>query len=202
MTLALIYLKMKLIQKRGEKTKEFELIANELFVKEKSLLSTKEWSVDIENIAHYKTIETHSKKGVNIIGIVFILIAILSWVGLFIEGNSNGEKDVIIWGGIFMLFLGIIALKAPMNNTLTINTSHGNLIFYLDSPSRDEVEEFASVLIKKSKKSLVEKYSRVDFDIPEETFIEQINWLLNNNLIDINFYNEKKNEYKIQKLIK
>lgn len=101
-----------------------------------------------------------------------------------------------------MLFLGIIALKAPMNNTLTINTSHGNLIFYLDSPSRDEVEEFASVLIKKSKKSLVEKYSRVDFDIPEETFIEQINWLLNNNLIDINFYNEKKNEYKIQKLIK
>ncbi|WP_343330658.1 hypothetical protein [Polaribacter staleyi] len=193
---------MKLIQKRGEKTKEFELIGNELFIKEKSFLSAKEWSVNIENIAHHKTIETHSKKGVNIIGIAFILIATLSWVGVFIEGNPNGEKDVIIWGGIFMLFLGIIALKAPMNNTLTISTTHGNLIFYLDSPSRSEVEKFASVLIEKSKKSLVEKYSRVDFDIPEETFIEQINWLLNNNLIDINFYNEKKNEYKINRLIK
>ncbi|MEX6627604.1 hypothetical protein PG913_08465 [Tenacibaculum pacificus] len=193
---------MKLRQKRGEKIKEFELINNELFIKEKSLLNSKEWSVNIENIAHHKTIETYSKKGVNIIGMVFILIPILSWIGLYIEGNPNGEKDGIIWAGIFMLIIGIITLKAPMNNTLTINTTHGNLIFYLDYPSKKEVEEFSSILIEKSKKVLVEKYSRVDFDIPEETFIEQINWLLNNNLIDINLYNEKKNEYKINRLIK
>ena len=111
--------------------------------------------------------------------------------------------DGFIWGGIFMLFLGIVALKAPMDDTLSIETiENRKLVFYLDSPSRQEVEDFASKLIEKSKQKLIEKYSRIDPDIPENVFMERLDWLLNSNLISLDFYDKKKQDYKMNNLIK
>ena len=109
--------RMKLIQKVGFNKKEFELINDsEIIIKETSLLSSKEWSVDIEYIGHRKLVETNSRKGVQIIGTIFILIAIVCWITIFVEENLNGGIDGLIWGGLFMLLLGIICFKAPMDN--------------------------------------------------------------------------------------
>ena len=76
------------------------------------------------------------------------------------------------------------------------------MTFYLNSPSRLEVEFFVDTIINLSKKSLKDKFSRIDPDLPEETFMNQMNWLLHNKLIDENEYDEKKNQYKILKLTK
>ncbi|HTO15849.1 MAG TPA: hypothetical protein VLZ83_08760 [Edaphocola sp.] len=194
---------MKLIQKVGFNKKEFELINDsEIIIKETSLLSSKEWSVDIEYIGHRKLVETNSRKGVQIIGTIFILIAIVCWITIFVEENLNGGIDGLIWGGLFMLLLGIICFKAPMDNKLFLSGGHSNLTFYLNSPSRLEVEFFVDTIINLSKKSLKDKFSRIDPDLPEETFMNQMNWLLHNKLIDENEYDEKKNQYKILKLTK
>ena len=194
---------MELKQKRGEKRKEFKLVDDELFIKERGLIATKEWSVYVENIAHHKTIVKHSRKRLNFLGIVFISISIIVWFAAYFQGNPNGEMDGFIWGGIFMLFLGIVALKAPMDDTLSIETiENRKLVFYLDSPSRQEVEDFASKLIEKSKQKLIEKYSRIDPDIPENVFMERLDWLLNSNLISLDFYDKKKQDDKMNNLIK
>ncbi|WP_165748749.1 hypothetical protein [Cellulophaga sp. Z1A5H] len=192
---------MKLTQIIGSQKKEFELIKEtELLIKEKYLLSSKEKTIDIESIGHQKLIETHSRKGLNIIGSCFVLVALTCWITPFFNENPNDELDVLIWGGIFMLVLGITCFKAPMDNTLTLSGGYVNLRFFLDSPSKKEVEIFVDTLIKLSKEKIKAKYSRIDADLPEETFMNQLNWLLNNKLISENEYTEKKNEYKISKL--
>ena len=139
--------------------------------KEKRFLNSKEWSLDIENIGHNILIENHSKKAVNIIGIFFVSIAVLSWVGLFIEGNSKGKYDVLIWGGIFMFFMGILCFKASMNNRLVLSGYNSSITFFLDSPSREKVEEYVNQLIEISKLKLSVKYGRIDSDIPEGIYM-------------------------------
>ncbi|WP_158974995.1 hypothetical protein [Cellulophaga sp. L1A9] len=194
---------MKLKQTIGSQKKEFELInETELVIKEKYLLSTKERTVDIEYIGHQKTIKTHSRKSVNIIGYFFIIIATVCWITPFFTENQSEKLDVLIWGGLFMTVLAFTCFKAPMDNTLTLSGGHINLIFFLDSPSKEEVETFVAKLIYLSKEKIKEKYSRIDSDLPEETFMNQMNWLLNNKFISENEYQEKKNEYKIGKLTK
>lgn len=192
---------MKLTQTIGSQKKEFELINDtELRIKEKFLLSSKERTVDIESIGHQKSIETHSRKGLKIIGGFFILIAILSWYAFFFPENPNEDLDGLVWGGLFMIILGLICFKAPLDNKLTLSGGYVHLNFFLDSPSKKEVEIFVDTLIKLSKEKTKAKYSRVDPDLPEDTFMNQLNWLLNNKLISESEYYEKKNEYKISKL--
>ena len=193
---------MKIIQKRGSKKQEFELINDtELLIKEKSFLNSKEWTVDIESIGHQKVIEAHSRNGLRIVGSFFVLIAITSWVTFFVEEHLNGELDGLIWGGLFFVILGITCFIAPLNNLLILNGGYSNLKFFLDSPSREEVEAFVDQLIVVSKNKIREKYSRIDSDLPEDTFMNQLNWLLNTKLINEMEYNEKKREYKLSKLI-
>tara|TARA_B110000971_G_C20018714_1_gene505219 strand:+ start:1043 stop:1624 length:582 start_codon:yes stop_codon:yes gene_type:complete len=193
---------MKIIQKRGEKRKEFELINDKLKIKEKGFLNSKEWSLDIEYIGHNILIENHSKKGVNIIGFFFVSIAILCWIGLYIEGNPDGKFDGLIWGSIFMLFMGILCFKAPMNNKLILSGNNSSLTFFLDSPSRKKVEEYVNKLIEISKLKLSQKYSRIDYDIPEDVYMGQLTWLLNNDIISNTEYEKKKEDYKVLKLLK
>ncbi|WP_434037426.1 hypothetical protein [Formosa sp. 4Alg 33] len=196
-------MELKLVQKRGSRTQEFELINDsELLIKEKNFLNSKEWTVDIESIGHQKIIEAHSRNGLRIVGSCFILIALTSWIAFFVEDNLNGEFDGLIWGGLFSLVLGITCFKAPLNNLLILNGGYSNLKFFLDSPSREEVEAFVNTLIALSKDKLRQKYSRVDSDIPEDTFMNQLNWLLNSKLISEKEFEEKKIEYKLSKLIK
>ncbi|PNW29474.1 hypothetical protein [Formosa algae] len=175
---------------------------SELLIKKKSFLNSKEWTVDIESIGHHKIVEEYSRNGLRIVGSCFILIALTSWIAFFVEDNLNGEFDGLIWGGLFSVLLGITCFKAPLNNFLILNGGYSNLKFFLDSPSREEVEAFADKLIVVSKNKIREKYSRIDSDLPEDTFMNQLNWLLNSKLINEEEYNEKKREYKISKLIK
>jgi len=147
-------------------------------------------------------IEHHSRKGVNIIGFCFILIGMLCWAGLFIEGNPDGKFDGLIWGGIFMIFMEILCFKAPMDNELILSGYNSSLTFFLDSPSREKIEEYVNKLIEILKLKLSKKYTRIDSDIPEDIYMGQLTWLLNNDIINICEYKRKKEDYKVLKLLK
>ncbi|WP_299777691.1 hypothetical protein [uncultured Formosa sp.] len=194
---------MKITQKRGSKKKEFELVnETELIIKETGFLSSKQWTIDIESIGHQKFIQTYSRNGLKIVGSCFVLIAIICLVTFFVEMNSNPELDVLIWGSLFFFLLGFTCFKAPLNNVLILNGGYASLTFYLDSPSREKVGKFVDKLIKLSKERIREKYSRIDLDLPEDTFMNQLNWLLNTKIITQVEYDQKKTDYKISKLIK
>ncbi|WP_159022434.1 hypothetical protein [Formosa sp. L2A11] len=194
---------MKITQDRGAQRKEFELVnESELSIKVKGFLSSQEWTIDIESIGYQKFIKTYSRIGLNVVGSFFVLMAITSWVAFIVEANSDSELDGLIWSGFFLILLGFTCFAVPLNNVLILKGGQSELKFYLDSPSRKEVELFVDKLVRLSKKKLREKYSRIDLDIPEDTFMNQLNWLLNTKLINQKEYEDKKKEYKVFKLIK
>ncbi len=193
---------MKLIQKSGSRRKEFELINNsELNVKEKKFLKITEFSVDIENIGSKKHIIKHSRTGLKILGCFFFLIALCGLLATFFEEQIDASETIsMIICSLFFFGIGVSCFYAPLDNFLTLQGGQINIQFFLDSPSRKEVEDFADRLIKISKDKIKKKYTRIDPDIPEDTFMYQLNWLLNNEYINEQEYLEKKNEYKISKL--
>jgi len=192
---------MKLIQKRGERINEFELVGDYLKIKKKKLLSTKEWQIHLENIGNEISVITYSRKGINIIGLFFLFFAVLAWVGLFVEGNPEGKFDYLIWGSFFFVIMGIVCFKAPMDNILTLYGDNSKVHFFLDQPSREKVEEFVEVLMKNSREFIVEKYTRVDSTITEETMFSRLNWLMDNKYIEESTYEDLKKTYEISKLL-
>lgn len=89
----------------------------------------------------------------------------------------------------------------PLKKELHIVGGHNTVTFFLDSPSSNEVLSFANYLIQKSTQIIVQKYSKIDPDVPEETMINQLFWLKNNGYISEIEYEEKKEEFKSKKLL-
>ena len=77
-----------------------------------------------------------------------------------------------------------------------------NLTFFKDSPSMEEVSAFISEIIRLSKQQLLNKYAKIDAELPEETMFTQLNWLKNRDLLTEEEYQRLKNEYKTQRIIK
>ena len=192
---------MKLHQKRGREFKHFELKKDKLFIKEKLSFSTKEYSINIEEIGFNKVIEIHSRKGIKILGSFFILLSFVFLYGSIFEESKNPELGGLIWGFFGGLALGIACFKAPMNDSILLNGGDQTISFFLNFDSRNETEKFVDKLIEKSKESLIKKYTRIDTDLPSEVYMNQLNWLLNHHIINIDTYEEKKNEYKTACLI-
>lgn len=192
---------MKLEQKRAGYKRSFELKGSALKIIYNDILSSNEWSIAIEDIGHKKEVKFYSRVGINFVGYFFALIALLSTLAIFFDNRSDENIVTLIVGIIFTIALSILCFKIPLDNYLMLKGGIKDIKFFLNHPSRKEVEEFADELIKKSKKIVLEKYSRVDPDIPEEDFFKQINWLLQNNYLTEKQYEEKKSEYKISKII-
>jgi len=57
-------------------------------------------------------------------------------------------------------------------------------------------------LISRSRAILLEKYAVVDPDVPEETMMNQLNWLKNIDLLTDSEYDQKKQDYKMARLVK
>ena len=192
---------MKLEQKRGGYKRSFELKDSMLKTTYNNILSSSEWSIDIEHIGHEKEIKSYSRVGVHAVGYFFAIIALTAVLGIIFDNTLDDDDSITIAvGAIFMAVLAITCFKVPMDNTLKLKGGTKDLIFFLEHPSRKEVEKFADELVRISKSVILEKYSRVDPDIPEEDFFRQMNWLLQNNYLTEKEYEEKKKEYKINRL--
>jgi len=194
---------MKLIQKQGSRKNEFELKENTLFIKTKSMGERKEWSVDLEYIGEERVYKTFSRLGPRIIGVIFFLVSIISVVGIFLEKDwSSGDNiGALIFGVVLFGGLGLLAFFAPMRNELYLVGGAAQVMFLLNSPSKEEMEKFIEEIIRRSRKVLLDKYGKIDIDLPEETQMNNLYWLKNRGIISDEEYEELKQEYKQGRLM-
>lgn len=192
---------MKLIQKQGFNMKKFEIIDDILKIKTKTYGESKKWTVKIEDLGHEKLYQTHTKIGATIVGIIFIAFILFTTVAFLL----NDEKSSNIWIliGMYALFgsMGWYLLWIPKKSELHLIGGLSSVTFFSNSPSEEEVERFVDTLIEKSKQIILSKYGKVDFDLPEETQMNQLNWLKNRNLISEEVYEKLKRDYKLGKII-
>ncbi len=195
---------MKLIQKQGSRRNEFNLSGNTLHVKTKSMGETKEWSVDVECIGEERFYKTHSRLGPRIVGVLFFMVSIVSIVGFFLEKDwSNGDNIGALILGVFLFGgLGALAFFAPLRNELHLVGGSAQIMFLLNSPSKEKMEDFIQEIIKRSRTVLLEKYTKIDPDLPEETQINNFYWLKQRGLISEEEYEDLKLEYKTKRLMR
>lgn len=192
---------MKLEQKRGLQRRNFEIIGDKIKVIYKTSSETKEWTVNIDAIGHDTLIEKNSRKGGIILGAFLLAFGVF-----FIAVNlADKQSTLSVWAwiaiGLFYLLFGTLIFIVPVKKEIHLIGGASQLTFFLDSPSREQVDLFIKALIEKSKKILLDRYAKVDPDLPEDTMMNQLIWLRNRTLITDNEYIRLKNEYKTRKIM-
>jgi hypothetical protein len=115
--------------------------------------------------------------------------------------DFTGNLPVVISSYvIFGLVIGL-SLFSPLKKEIHLVGGSVGLTFFKDSPSLEEVNAFISEIISLSKQLLLNKYAKIDSELPEETMFTQLNWLKNRDLITEEEYQELKDEYKNQRLL-
>ena len=195
---------MKLKQKQGSRRREFELVDEKLYVKTKSWGENEEYSIDIEFVGEERYYKRYSRVGARVIGLVFYALAFLVIIGFLMEENLRESSNIgaLVLGVVLMGGLGSLAFFAPLRNELYLVGGSANVMFLLNSSSEKEMETFINELIRRSKHILLEKYSKIDPDLSEETQVERFFWLKERGLISEEKYESLKEQYKRQRLLR
>nr|MBD3620689.1 hypothetical protein [Sunxiuqinia sp.] len=194
---------MKLKQKQGARYREFELKDNILHVKTKSLGEKNEYTIDIEFLGDEKFYKTHSRLGPRIIGIVFFAIMLIAIYGFLLEENRSESSNIVglVLGIIVGGGIGLLAFLSPLRNELHLVGGSSQVMFFLNSPSKEEMENFVEEIIHRTRSVLLEKYGKIDPDLPEEIQMNNLYWLKNRGLISEEAYENLKLEYKTRRLM-
>lgn len=194
---------MVLKQKQGGKRKEFELLNNtSLKIREKESGELKEWTVNLDSIGYNLIYQSATRKRLYIMASVLTAFLIFITISLFLSDDIKGNLPVVIVSYVvFGLVIGL-SLFSPLKKEIHLVGGSVNLTFFQDSPSKMEVDQFIGEIIRLSKQQLLNKYAKIDAELPEDTMFIQLNWLKNRDLISEEEYQELKSEYKLQRLIK
>jgi len=194
---------MILKQKQGGKRKEFELINNtELRIKEKQSGELKEWTVKLDMIGHNLVYQEATRKRFYIMSSFLIAFLIFITIALYMSDDFTGNLPVVIGSYIIIGLIIALSLLSPLKKEIHLVGGNVNLTFFKENPSAEEVKTFITEIIRLSKQQLLNKYAKIDPELPEETVFTQLNWLKNRDLLTEEEYQDLKNEYKTQRLIK
>jgi len=144
-----------------------------------------EYEISLEDIMPNKTIKSELNRD-------FIFMAFLSFIIGFFLSVFGWDLGFAIFLGLCIVFLliGLFTKK----RTITINTlSDSPIIFMYKKSNENDIRDFADLLIKRSKDYIINKYSKVDKDLPKESQLANIEYLRNNDLIDDPKFEELKN---------
>lgn len=192
---------MKLEQKQGFKKRTFVLEKDKIKLTYDSFSDVKEWAINLDSIGREIITEKKSRKISFVAGGLAIAFGVFFLSAYIVSGEKEISTMGIIGISSFYLMIGLYILLMPLKKELHIVGGHNTVTFFLDSPSSNEVLSFANYLIQKSTQIIVQKYSKIDPDVPEETMINQLFWLKNNGYISEIEYEEKKEEFKSKKLL-
>jgi hypothetical protein len=194
---------MILKQKQGGKRKEFELLNNTaLRIREKQSGELKEWTVNLDAIGYNLIYQAATRRRLYIIASFIAAFLVFITIALFMSDDFSGNLPVVISSYIIFGLVIALSLFSPLKKEIYLVGGTINLTFFQNRPSSEEVKTFISEIIRLSKQQLLNKYAKIDAELPEETMFTQLNWLKNRDLITEEEYQELKSEYKTQRLIK
>ena len=186
-------------QRKGLQTRSYKINRNLDFVEVeynsmKDKLKYKIKLTDIGNDIQYEADNVIAGK------IFFVITSLITLfcLGFYFFGNPEQPGgilvDVVIWGVI-----SIIGLLVPNKDDIVIVDGNKEVRLFRTKPSVEKVLEFANNLINIANNK--RKAILIDFDLSEEHFLDNIQYLFAIDLINRKELEELKYEYKLKQLL-
>jgi len=177
---------MSFYNKRYFTSQTFDILDTSLKIHRKGLFDEIEFEIPFDQIHHKKMIQTQINNNLIVTGLFFMVFSFL-----FLLGSAR-EMTVILFaiGGVF-----VIVAFLNRRKTVTIPNYGGESItLFFDSKNKQHVVEFSKQIINASNNYLLKKYGKIDRDLPFESQIEHLKFLLNREIINENEFESLKNQ--------
>jgi hypothetical protein len=190
---------IKIDQKKGLETRKYRLNSetDNLEVEFISLKHKLKYNIKCINIGNEIEYEAENSIIGKFFFVVTVLITIFSF-GMYFFGNAKNPGSyifsAIIWG-----CLSLFCLIKTNKDDILITNGNNVVRLFRDKPNEEEVMEFVNQLILISNEKKKDFF--VNFDLEENDFNGNINWLLNMKIIDKIKFEDLKAEYRIKKLL-
>lgn len=168
------------------KKSHIHLLKDRIRVRKSSPFDSIEFEISYENIETKKIIETKVNFG------LLYLTSFLTIMGLlFIFGRNNYISKIFFISAIMVLFIAL----ATKLKIITIRSLEGNnLELYFTDRDKEDVLIFADKIINSTNSYLLNKYSKIDKDLPIESQLENLTFLRNKELITDEKFEQLKNQ--------
>jgi hypothetical protein len=189
-------------QKRTFSSRNFILDNQYLSIEQKSLKEEKSWKVRLDKVGNQKFYVKESKKPGIIATIILWTICILITIPfIFYSNHTKDDAIPFVFLEAIFGFGGLFFVLKKTKNEIMIIGGEQNISFFNDKKYEKEVEEFVDLVINCANKYILEKYAKIDPDIPEDTQMNIFRWLRDRELLKESEYEELKREYKLKKMI-
>ncbi len=164
----------------------FEIKSTGINIHKKTLFDSLEHEVSFEKIDNKKKIQTTVNNGLLIISFFFFV------TGLWFLLAGNNDVCFVFW--LIALFLILVAFITKLK-VVTIACYDGtNIDLYFKRGNKEDVVEFANQIINSGNSYLLNKYSKIDKDLPIDSQIYNLEFLRNKEIITEEQFENLKNQ--------
>ena len=154
----------------------FEMTDSGLKVNKRTLLDKFEFEIPFEQIHNKMKIQTITNNNLIVISASCFILATL-----FLLGTLSEISPLLYFAGFVFTFLVIVTRK----KSITISTYIGEQIeLFFTKTNRENVQEFATNIIKASNSFLLKKYGKVDKALPIDSQLNELKFLRDREVID------------------
>ena len=162
------------------------VLSNKILISKKTLTDFLEFEIGLDEIETKKVVKSETNNNLMALGFLFTIIGIII--------NSVGATIVFAIILLFSLFLFLLGFLLRKNTITILSYSSAPIILEFKKSNEKEVRDFAENLIKKSKEYLIEKFSKIDKDLPFENQLNGIEFLRTKDLITDSEFEKLKNK--------
>jgi len=161
------------------------ILKNKIRISQKSVFKYIEYDIPLENIIHSKTIKVEINRDLIFWGLTIFIIGIV-----FNMADALFIFTILSCISLIFILTGLFTRK----RTITINTlSTTSIVLYYRKSNQSTICNFADTILDKSKEYMINKYSKIDKDLPIENQLNNLEFLWSRDLIDDLKYEELKN---------
>ncbi len=171
--------------KRFFNKQSIELLDSGLKVKKKTLFEFHEFEIPFENLENKKSVSTNVNHGLLVIALFFFIVGLL-----YLSGGHWGIFTLLLLIAISIIIIAFMTKR----RIIKISGYQINLELFFSKSNETEVRNFADEIIKTSNKYLLNKFGKVDKDLPIENQLSNIEFLRNREIIDEERFQELKNQ--------
>ncbi len=165
----------------------FELKSSSIKISKKTFFDSSEYEISYENISN--KIKTETIINNNLLFLSFFSLVIGCGL-IYLDWSFNYYIKPII----FSLVCFFIAVQFK-KRIVTIQTfEENNIELYFTENNKHKIKEFANNIIKSSNSFLLEKYGKIDKNLPIEPQLENLYFLRNREIISNSEFEELKSK--------